>query len=244
MRKHITIENITLTSLIITIILLMLGVFIFYKNILHLKQIQERREITAYKNTPSVTEKTKSDISNFLFPDSREVFRPEVLKSDPIAGMQLSMAEYLMAIYILNLYGEENTINNGGAAKKIYKSRLREEYHLAKIKYNNFLLVIIFSTIMWLQMILYHIKDKLCKSEREMISLINLKTEIMLNEFIPLKNMRKSSYNFLYSYNSNSLKSLLIFKFQKIEITKTSGIKLKTGERISMRKIEGIKETK
>ena len=222
----------------------MLGVFIFYKNILHLKQIQERREITEYKSTPLSAEKTKSVLSNFLFPDSREVFRPEVLKSDPIAGMQLSMAEYLMAIYILNLYGEENAVNNGDPAKKIYKSRLKEEYYLAKIKYNNILLVIIISMIMWLQMLLFHIKDKLRKSKRKIITQIDLKTEIMLNEFTPLKNMRKSSGNFLYSYNSNSLKRLLIFKFQKIEITKTSGIKLKTGERISMRKIEGIKETK
>ena len=244
MRKHITIENITLTSLIITIILLMLGVFIFYKNTVHLKQIQERREITADRNIPCATEKAKSVVSNFLFPDSREVFRPEVLQSDPIAGMQLSMAEYIMAIYILNLYGEENAPNNGGAAKKIYKSRLKGEYHLAKIKYNNFLLVIIFSMIMWLQMLLYHLKEKIYKSEKKIATLINLKTEIMLNEFMPLKNMRKRSYNFLYSYNSNSFKRLLIFKFQKIEIATTPGIKLKTGERISMRKVEGLEEAK
>jgi 5-methylthioribose kinase len=100
MRKNFTIEKITIAAFLLTLLLLMLAAFIFYQNALHLQQIQRKETLWNATHPTLMDITTNSVFSNAVFPDSREVFRPELLKTNPINGLQLSIAEYILAISI------------------------------------------------------------------------------------------------------------------------------------------------
>ncbi|MDQ3192807.1 MAG: hypothetical protein M3Q58_14525 [Bacteroidota bacterium] len=230
MRKHFTIEKITISAFVFSLLLLMLAAYIFYRNALHLQKIQQKE--SEWKTTnPNITDKTINSIfSKAVFPDSREIFRPEVLKTNPVTGLQLSVAEYIVAIYIIN-NNQEGIENTTAPKKKVhYHITESENYSLARTNYINLMIALAFSGIVFVCLIFYsrlYKKHKLILNqttqEKDKIKINNVL--INFSKFYYTKRIKSS---FTYSYSAFNYQSLLIFKnkTQNHKIFKKKGIEI------------------
>ncbi|HET6245664.1 MAG: hypothetical protein H0V01_00400 [Bacteroidetes bacterium] len=238
MRKHFTIEKITFGAFILTLFLLLIAAFIFYKNSLHLQEI--KRKENAEKKNESAIKLTDSFSTNTIFPDSREIFRPEILHTNPVAGLQLSIAEYMVAIYILNLYHEKD--NKATPFRKKKTKHLVtgiENYQLTANNYGNLLIILIFSIVTLIQLCLYHMINKKVPVKEKKQATEKFIAKFEMNTFQRFNYSKKIKSIFIYSFFGFNFKPLLIFKnpFVNPEKSTKNGIKLKIeSNRIWMKK--------
>jgi hypothetical protein len=186
MQKKLTIENIITTAILITSVLLMIAFYSFYQNHKKLRKLQKQLHDTELKLN---LEQFNMDFDKVLLPDAREIFRPDILGSHPINGLQLSVMEYLFSTYSYNAFSDnQNTLKS--SLKDILHIKRKHEIYYARHNLGFVFLLLLSALTLSIFLLFCLLKYKKAKLE-------NIKTEIPLGPagfFQPIPKESATSY--------------------------------------------------
>jgi hypothetical protein len=219
MQKKLTIGNIITTAILITSVLLMIAFYSFYQNHKKLRKLQKQLHDTELKLN---LEQFNMDLDKVLLPDAREIFRPDVLGSHPINGLQLSVMEYLFSTFSYNAFSEKENTLRSSLMNLLHIKRKHEIYYA---RHNLLFVVLLFLGALTIGIFLLY-----CLLRHQKARLENKMTEILLGPagfFHPIPKESATAYfkeKKLYK-NRKRPYSYLLLDIKEIGLSKKTYIK-------------------